>query len=90
MAHGKSKTQREERERAQRYIARTSMHKQQQRRRKRDNIVASAAGAIVLAAAIGAQIAYYGAGPGVAELEPAPTSTTDVPSQEPTPLPLGE
>lgn len=86
MAQGKTKTQRIERERAQRYTARTRMHEAHAARNRRDNVIVSIAGAVVVVAAIAAQFAYFGVGPG--SVEPAPATTEEAPLVTPTPLPV--
>jgi type II secretory pathway pseudopilin PulG len=75
---GKDRSSREARERARVYQARQQLHASEKRRRTRDNIVAAIAGGVIVLAAIGAQVAYFTAGPGA----PEPTATT-----EPTPTP---
>lgn len=79
MATGsKSNKDRAERERARLYAARTQLHEAARKRRVRDNIIAGVVGGILLLGAIGAQVAYFSAGPGV--LTPTPTlSPTQVP-----------
>jgi peptidyl-prolyl cis-trans isomerase B (cyclophilin B) len=49
------------------------LHERQGRRRTRDNVIALVVGLVVILGAIGAQTAYFVAGPGTPE--PVPTST---------------
>jgi hypothetical protein len=75
---------REARERARIYRARQEFHASLQRRSRRDNLIAGIVGGVIVLAAIGAQVAYFTAGPGTPPPAPAPTSTTtDAPTPEP-------
>ncbi|AWB95651.1 peptidylprolyl isomerase [Agromyces badenianii] len=84
---------REERARLRTYQARQEVHTRKQRRRTRDNGIAVLALVIVLALATGAQVLYFGGGPGtpepVASETPTPSATPpagenqgDVPSAD--------
>ncbi|MGO1768724.1 MAG: dioxygenase [Microbacterium sp.] len=88
MAQAKSKTQRAQRERERLYQARRDLHDRQRRRRRRDDVVVSLVGAVVILGAVGAQFAFYEAGPGA--VEPEPATTTDAPETPQTPLPIEE
>ncbi|WP_314452665.1 dioxygenase [uncultured Microbacterium sp.] len=70
---GNDRQTREQRERARAYQARLELHERQGRRRTRDNVIALVVGLVVILGAIGAQTAYFVAGPGMPE--PVPTST---------------
>lgn len=70
---GNGRQTREQRERTRAYQARLQLHERQGRRRTRDNVIALVVGLVVILGAIGAQTAYFVAGPGAPE--PAPTST---------------
>lgn len=85
---GKNRDDRAAQERARLYAARREYHDGQKRRRSRDNLVAAVAGGVLILGAIGAQIAYFTAGPGApAPTEtPAPSPTQTLPSP-PTPTP---
>lgn len=71
---------REARERARVYQARQQFHASVVRRRQRDNLIAGIVGGLVVLAALGAQVAYFTAGPGA----PVPSPTS---SATPTPAP---
>jgi peptidyl-prolyl cis-trans isomerase B (cyclophilin B) len=74
---GKDRQSREQRERARAYQVRQELHRRQGQRRRRDNLLGIVVGLVVIAGAIGAQTAYFVAGPGA----PAPAPTvTDSPS----------
>ncbi|MFS0714738.1 dioxygenase [Microbacterium sp. 2P01SA-2] len=85
---GKNRDDRAAQERARLYAARREYHDGLTRRRSRDNLVAAIAGGVLIVAALGAQIAYFTAGPGApspAET-PAPSpSATSTPTPTPTP-----
>ncbi|GAD33223.1 dioxygenase [Microbacterium sp. AISO3] len=85
---GKNRDDRAAQERARLYAARREYHEGLAGRRTRDNIVAAVAGGVLILAAIGAQVAYFTAGPGApAPAEtPAPTPTETMPGS-PTPTP---
>ncbi|MDQ1216449.1 MULTISPECIES: dioxygenase [Microbacterium] len=85
---GKNRDDRAAQERARLYAARREYHEGLARRRSRDNIVAAVAGGVLILAAIGAQVAYFTAGPGapVPAETPAPSPTETVPAS-PTPTP---
>ncbi|MBB3158163.1 peptidyl-prolyl cis-trans isomerase B (cyclophilin B) [Microbacterium proteolyticum] len=70
---GNDRQTREQRERARAYQARLELHQRQGRRRTRDNAIALVVGLVVILGAVGAQTAYFVAGPGTPE--PLPTST---------------
>ncbi|WP_105565251.1 dioxygenase [Microbacterium halophytorum] len=93
MAQSRSKAQREERERAQRYEARRRLNDERQARRRRDNVLASIVGGGVVVLAIAAQAVFYEAGPGAGP-EPTPLQTSDLPDtpvpEDPNPLPLDD
>lgn len=73
-----------ERQRIRDYEARQAVHIRQTRRRSRDNWLAAAAAVVICGLAIGAQLAYFGVGPGVPE--PLPTGTPSAnPSEAPVP-----
>jgi hypothetical protein len=83
---GKDRSSRESRERARVYQARQEFHSGQARRRTRDNVVAGVVGGLLILGVVGAQTAYFVAGPGAPE--PAPTTTgTPTPTVAPTPTP---
>jgi len=75
---------REARERLKRYTARQSVHAAQIKRRTRDNLLAALGVLVVVGLAVGAQVFYFTAGPGVPT--PEPTATAEeaqvVPSPE--------
>ncbi|RAZ34677.1 dioxygenase [Microbacterium sp. SMR1] len=88
----KNRDDRAAHERARLYAARREYHDGLARRRSRDNVIAAIAGGVLILAAIGAQVAYFTAGPGApAPAEspaPSPTETlspTPTPTQTPTP-----
>lgn len=76
------KDARVQRERARVYQARLEVNAARQRRRTRDNLIGGIVGAVLLLGILGAQVAYYTAGPGVPP--PAPT-TTPTATQTPSP-----
>ncbi|MGV9193032.1 dioxygenase [Microbacterium sp. MC2] len=78
------KNARAESERARLYQARRQFHAGTVRRRTRDNLIAGVGGGVLILAILGAQWAYFTAGPGRPEPTPASTSTP-APSPEPTP-----
>ena len=73
MATGGKDRERGARERARLYQARQKFHDGQARRRTRDNLIAGIVGGVLILGVIGAQTAYFVAGPGAPE--PVPTST---------------
>lgn len=81
----KNSSDREARNRLRTYQARTQLHEEQVRRRRRDNLWGSVAAVVIVLIAVGAQLAYFGAGPGSL---PAPSpsaasgNTGPVPSLE--------
>lgn len=85
---------RQARERARLYQARTEFHRSQSARRRRDNLIGVVVGGLLILAAVGVQTVYFTAGPGApAPIEtpapvesPAPTQTPE-PSDETTPAP---
>ena len=98
---GKNRDARAARERTRLYEARREFHDGQARRRTRDNLIAGIVGGVLVLGLIGAQTAYFLAGPGVpaptpsasptpsaTTPEPAPSATTTPePSATPTPTP---
>lgn len=85
---GKDRAAREARERARAYQARTALHDAQQRRRYRDNWIAGVVGGVIILAAIGGQVVYYGVGPGAPAPSPSATPTpTATVTPTPTPAP---
>ncbi|GAA2024510.1 peptidylprolyl isomerase [Agromyces tropicus] len=66
---------REERTRLRTYQARQEVHRRAVRRRTRDNVIAGVALVVALTLATGAQLFYFGGGPGTPEAEPTPTAT---------------
>jgi hypothetical protein len=87
---GKDRGTREARERTRLYQARQDFHAGQGRRRTRDNLIAGIAGGLLILGVVGAQTAYFVAGPGAPE--PTPTSTpspttTPAPTDSPEPTP---
>jgi peptidyl-prolyl cis-trans isomerase B (cyclophilin B) len=79
---GNDRQTREQRERARAYQARLELHERQGRRRTRDNVIALVVGLLVVLGAIGAQTAYFVAGPGTPEPVPTSTSTPSTPATE--------
>lgn len=71
----KNSTDRESRARLRTYQARTQVHTEQVARRRRDNVWSSIALVVVFAIAIGAQLAYFGSGPGAPVASPSPSAT---------------
>jgi hypothetical protein len=76
---------REARERARLYRARQEFHASRVRRRRRDDLIAGIVGGVIVLAAVGAQVAYFTAGPGAPEptQSPAPSSS-ETPAPAPT------
>ena len=72
------KDARVQRERARAYQARVELNAGRQRRRTRDNVIGGIVGAVVLLGILGAQVAYYTAGPGKPAPSPSPTVTSTV------------
>lgn len=78
---GKDRQTREQRERARAYQARVALHERQVRRRTRDNVLGVVIGLVVIAGAIGAQTAYFMAGPGAPDPSPSPSApATEAPA----------
>ncbi len=80
---------REARERLKRYEARQTVHRTQLDRRRRDNVLTVVVGLLVIALTVGAQLLYFGAGPGAPSTEPgaspSPGATeTPAPTDAPT------
>ncbi|WAB81178.1 peptidylprolyl isomerase [Microcella daejeonensis] len=80
---------REARERLKRYEARQTVHRTQIDRRRRDNVLVAVVGVLVIALAVGAQLLYFGAGPGAPSTTPSASpspgaSETPAASDEPT------
>lgn len=73
---------RQARERLRAYQARQRVHERSVARRKRDNWIAGIAGVVIVALAVGAQLLYFGAGPGAVSASPSAS-----PSAAPTPTP---
>lgn len=69
--------QREARERLRTYQARQEVHQKQDRRRRRDNILGIAGGLVVAALAIGTQVIYFTAGPGMPEPSPSASPSAE-------------
>ena len=84
---GKNRDARAARERTRLYEARRQFHEGQARRRTRDNVIAGIVGGVLVLGLIGAQTAYFVAGPGAPA--PSPTSTPGptgtTPEQTPSP-----
>ena len=55
---------RAERDRLRQYQARQAVHERGVKRRTRDNVIGAIVAIVVIAGAVGAQLAYFGAGPG--------------------------
>ncbi|WP_285137446.1 dioxygenase [Microbacterium sp. lyk4-40-TSB-66] len=77
---GNDRQTREQRERARAYQARVELHERQGRRRTRDNAIAPVVGLVVILGAIGAQTAYFVAGPGMPAPEPTSTPAPSTPA----------
>ncbi|MDU0368594.1 dioxygenase [Microbacterium sp. KSW4-17] len=75
---GKDRQTREQRERARAYQVRVALHERQRRRRTRDDVLGVVIGLVVIAGAVGAQTAYFVAGPGA----PAPAQSPSAPAIE--------
>ncbi|MGO4593629.1 peptidylprolyl isomerase [Leifsonia sp. 2TAF2] len=71
---------RQARERLRAYQARQTVHEHKVKRRKRDNWVAGIAAFVIVALAVGTQLLYFSAGPGVAK---ASSSASPSPSAAP-------
>jgi hypothetical protein len=84
---GKNRDARAARDRTRLYEARRQFHEGQARRRTRDNLIAGIVGGVLVVGLIGAQTAYFVAGPGVPEPAPSstPTPTATTPAATPTP-----
>ncbi|GLJ78941.1 dioxygenase [Microbacterium imperiale] len=96
---GKNRDDRAAQERARLYAARREYHAGLMRRRSRDNLIAAVGGGVLLLGLLGAQAAYFTAGPGAPEptetpapspsatlpASPAPSPSDAAPSSEPTP-----
>ena len=80
------KNEREARRRLRAYQARQQVHQTRLTRRKRDNMIAIIVGVVVIALAVGAQLAFFYGGPGTPEATPSATPT-DAPSDAPTETP---
>lgn len=85
---GKNRDARAARDRTRLYEARRQFHEGQARRRTRDNLIAGIVGGVLVLGLIGAQTAYFVAGPGAPEPAPSstptPTATTPAPTPPPT------
>ncbi|MCW3494529.1 dioxygenase [Microbacterium sp. SSM24] len=84
---GKDRSSRESRERARLYQARQEFHSGQSRRRTRDNLVAGIVGGLLILGVVGAQTAYFVAGPGAPVPAPTNTGVTPTPTVTSTPTP---
>lgn len=84
---GKDRSSRESRERARLYQARQEFHSGQARRRTRDNLIAGIVGGLLILGVVGAQTAYFVAGPGAPEPAPTTTGMTPTPTTTSTPAP---
>lgn len=88
---GKNRDARAARERTRLYEARRQFHEGQARRRTRDNVIAGIVGGVLVLGLIGAQTAYFVAGPGAPAPSPTstpgPTGTTPEPTPSPTTTP---
>ena len=73
MAQRGTREEREARQRLRDYQARQTVHREKISRRRRDNLIAGLAALVVIALAVGAQLLYFTAGPGVATPTPTPT-----------------
>jgi hypothetical protein len=83
---GNDRRTRAERERARLYQARRQFHEGLGRRRRRDNLLAGVVGGVLLLGALGAQTAYFTAGPGAPEPSATPTpESTSTPDPMPSP-----
>jgi hypothetical protein len=82
---GKNRDARAARERTRLYEARRQFHDGQARRRTRDNLIAGIVGGVLVLGLIGAQTAYFVAGPGAPA--PSPTSTPSPTTTTPGPTP---
>ena len=81
-----TKQEREARGRARAYQARKAVNEHQVKRRRRDNIVAGSVLVLALVVLVGAQLFYFGGGPGTPEPS-ASASPTAEPSDSVTPTP---
>jgi peptidyl-prolyl cis-trans isomerase B (cyclophilin B) len=79
---------RQARERLRAYQARQSVHERGRKRRTRDNIIAGIGVVIVLALAVGAQLYYFGSGPGKPVAKPS-ASASSTPTATPSATPTG-
>ncbi|MGO4300376.1 peptidylprolyl isomerase [Leifsonia sp. RAF41] len=66
---------RQARERLRAYQARQTVHEHKVKRRKRDNWVAGIAAIVIVALAVGTQLLYFSAGPGLAKASGSPSPT---------------
>ena len=66
---------RQARERLRAYQARQTVHEHKVKRRKRDNWVAGIAAVVIVALAVGTQLLYFSAGPGLARASGSPSPT---------------
>lgn len=66
---------RQARERLRAYQARQTVHEHKVKRRKRDNWVAGIAAVVIVALAVGTQLLYFSAGPGVAKASASASAT---------------
>ena len=84
---GKNRDARAARDRTRLYEARRQFHEGQARRRTRDNLIAGIVGGVLVLGLIGAQTAYFVAGPGAPEPAPSSTPTPSATTPAPTPSP---
>ncbi|WP_307807497.1 peptidylprolyl isomerase [Naasia sp. SYSU D00948] len=82
MARRGTRDEREARQRLRDYTARQTLHEERIRRRRRDNILASVAALVVIGLAVGAQLLYFTAGPGVATPTPTPSASPSATAPE--------
>lgn len=82
---GKNRDARAARERTRLYEARRQFHDGLARRRTRDNLIAGIAGGMLVLGLIGAQTAYFVAGPGAPAPSPSPSPSSTAPAPTPTP-----
>lgn len=82
---GRNRDARAARERARLYEARRRFHEGQAGRRTRDNVIAGIVGGVLVLGIVGAQTAYFVAGPGVPA--PSPSSTPSPTGTIPEPVP---
>jgi peptidyl-prolyl cis-trans isomerase B (cyclophilin B) len=79
---------RQARERLRAYQARQSVHEHGRKRRVRDNIIAVVGVVVIIVIAVGAQLYYFGSGPGKPVAKPT-SSSTATPTATPQPTATG-